>query len=307
MFKINFSDRINAHISKYFPYKVDLTNHPHQNLWNRIPNELLMIIFSELNLASLGVCSRVCKRWRLILTEPNIWKPAIYREIAIGKDVWIKHFGPDAIDAEDCQNEFSSLPDDIVNIIKRSCQRMSRKVHAIRLMRVFKTIKGETFTTQYFLSMTLGNFTCRIPRNFQNCLPIKGHQIEKTCWFLFAKGFLEETDNRNIKDQEALVVKFAKETETPYEIPKGLIACLCFFSEFLKFQNHGAFKGIVTRCQEVDGRWGHLVVGFNAYKELLITCYSNGSLKRLGVLPVANLEVMKKKLEPKVTQISDLD
>ncbi len=84
-----------------------------------LPDELVLEVFSHLNLATLGTICCVSKEWKRLASEPILWKIAIYREIAFGNDKWAQCFGKDIVKDEDSKEEFSSLPLDIVEDYKR--------------------------------------------------------------------------------------------------------------------------------------------------------------------------------------------
>ena len=53
-----------------------------------LPVELVLKVFSYLNLATLGSICCVSKQWKQLANDPKLWKVAIYREIAFGNDKW---------------------------------------------------------------------------------------------------------------------------------------------------------------------------------------------------------------------------
>ena len=107
-----------------------------------LPVELLLEIFSYLNLAVLGVSCRVSKEQKQLAREPILWKRAVYQEIAFSHKKWELCFGKEIVKDEDSEEEFSSLPSDIAEILKSPCPAFPGKkvIESHMLVRIPKTI-----------------------------------------------------------------------------------------------------------------------------------------------------------------------
>ncbi len=96
-----------------------------QDLIKLIPDELVLEVFSHLNLATLSTICCVSKQWKQLAKKPIVWKIAIYNEIAFGNSKWAKYFGKDVIKNEDIKEEFSSLP---VDAFIEDCKKFKKPI-----------------------------------------------------------------------------------------------------------------------------------------------------------------------------------
>src|ERR1700730_1343622 len=86
-----------------------------------IPEELVLQIFSHLNLASLGASCQVRREWNRIAKDPYVWKMVVCGDVAFSSKKWAQYTGNEIIKGEDISEEFSSLPENIVEILKSPC------------------------------------------------------------------------------------------------------------------------------------------------------------------------------------------
>jgi hypothetical protein len=73
-------------------------------------DELMVDIFSRLDISSLVASRQVCRNWNRIAGDASLWKNFIYREIAFSNSDWARCFGPEVVAHEDCTEEWASLP-----------------------------------------------------------------------------------------------------------------------------------------------------------------------------------------------------
>lgn len=242
---------------------------------NILPQELVLEIFSHLNLATLGTICRVSKTWKLLASEPRLWKMAIYKEIAFGNDKWAQCFGADIVKNEDNSEEFSSLPsDDFIADCKKFKKIFPKKnvKDSLMLVRLPKTLNGGLtlkslgeLAKKYF-SATDAGYRSVHPDIIQE----QGDKsIDKSQWVLMTKNILPGSGNKSYSEQETIVHDLAKISLTGYEVPKTLEAATCIFSQYFgsNIRLFGNDPCTFTRCQED-------IQGF----QLVLGAFSQGSL-----------------------------
>src|SRR3984957_19121861 len=115
---------------------------------NVLPNELILEIFSLLNVVTLEKSCEVSKTWKELANDPIVCKKLVYREIAFSNENWVLCFGKDIVKDEDKKEEFSSLPGNILEILKSPCPIFSGKkvIDTHMLVRIPKTINSQLLT-----------------------------------------------------------------------------------------------------------------------------------------------------------------
>jgi hypothetical protein len=226
---------------------------------NFLSEELILKIFSHLDLASLGAVSRVNKEWQTIANEPHLWKRAIYKEIACTSETLAKCCGEKVIEGEDQQEEWHSLPRNIAEILKGPCPVFPKKrvIDTHILVHIPKTINGEPLTLnslgllakKYFPETEKGYLgSCRVTLNEFGDKP-----IDESRWVLMTKKFIPKSRNRFYVTQKALIAAIADKASVPYEVPRVLEASFCMLVHYFKCKERllSYFPWIFTVCQEV--------------------------------------------------------
>src|SRR5208283_48237 len=95
---------------------------------NTLTDDCLLEIFSQLNLDLVSRASlcRVSHRWKRVASNPVLLKQVVYQTIAFRNADWAQ-CEKDIVKDEDDKKEFLSLPNDIYEIIKRTCQALPGK------------------------------------------------------------------------------------------------------------------------------------------------------------------------------------
>lgn len=60
-----------------------------------VPDEIMELIFSHLNITNLSVISLVNKKWNEIVVLSGLWRIQIYKELSFGNRQWVHHLGED--------------------------------------------------------------------------------------------------------------------------------------------------------------------------------------------------------------------
>lgn len=221
------------------------------------PDELVLNVFSHLNLAALGTICCVCKAWKRLANEPNLWKIAVYRELAFGNDKWAQCFGPDVVKNEDKREEFSSLPlaDFIADCKKFTSIFTKRKAKDnLMLVRLPKTLNGKlTLKSLGELAKSFWNSESGyrfIPPAIVQQLGDKS--IDKSYWVLMTKDVLPGSRAKTYFEQQKMVADLAEKSLISYEMPETLESAACILSQYFD-SNIGVFSDnpwTYTRCKD---------------------------------------------------------
>ncbi|HRD55492.1 MAG TPA: F-box protein [Parachlamydiaceae bacterium] len=225
-------------------------------------DELVFLVFSHLNLATLGTICCVSKAWKRLANDPILWKIAIYREIAFGNDKWVQCFGTDVIKDEDNKEELFSLPsDDFIADCKKFKNTLPERnaKDSLMLVRLPKTLNGGLtlkslgeLAKKYFLKNDSGYRFI-----WTNIIQELGDKsIDKSHWVLMTKDVLPESKNKSYDEQQKIVADLAEKSLISYEVPKTLESITCILSQYFgsKIRLFSDSSYIYTRCQEnVEG------------------------------------------------------
>jgi hypothetical protein len=232
------------------------------------------IIFRNLSLPALGICSRVCKVWREI-AEKQI--NTFSHEKAFGPKEWFIHFGTHL-------RNVPRLPPQVAEILFSSCPFWpSRKVHETHLLvLVPETVGGQPLTlkilgelvkkplqgpsTQYS-HFHLGQYTDPV--------------APSSHWVLMTRDVIEGSRSKSYPDQQTLL---SQKGHDVYVVPNILDATVCIFMEHIRSGTqldgdslwtcickyvqsatrlYGDSPWTYTRCQEkYDTDWQLVVGGF---------------------------------------------
>ena len=240
-----------------------------------LPDELVLKIFSYLNLATLGTIYCVSKAWKQlanepIVNEPNLWKTAIYREIAFGNDKWAQCFGADVIKDEDSKEEFSSLPwsDFIADCKKFKSMFPERNAKdSLMLVRLPKTLNGGLtlkslgeLAKKYFSNSDTGyNFI--FPAIIQK---LGDQSIAKSHWVIMTKDVLPESRNKSYEEQKKIINELAEESLVNYQVAEILESATCILSQYFgsKIRLFSNEPWTYTHCKETIQNHQTVVGGF---------------------------------------------
>jgi len=251
-------------------YSCENVNETKQDPIERLPNELVLKVFSHLNLATLGTICCVSKAWKRLANEPILWKSAIYREIAFGNDQWAQCFGTDVVKNEDNREEFSSLPsDDFIADCKKFKSIFPERNAKDRLMlvRLPKTLNG---------GLTLKSLGELAKKDFSatdtgyrfispSIIQEQGDKsIDKSQWVLMTKDILPGSRDKSYVEQQKIVAELAEKSLISYEVPETLESAACILSQYFG-SNIRLFSDnpcTYTRCKDKVQCFQTIVGGF---------------------------------------------
>jgi hypothetical protein len=256
---------------QYKNYVTMIENFDKKDPLSVLPDELILKIFSYLNLSTLGKLCCVSKEWKRLASDDILWKKAIYKERAFGNDKWAQHFGEKVVENEDNIEEFSSLP---LHDYIADCQKLKsifpdkNTKNNLMLVRLPKTLNGEfniIKTQKLSVQKKISIRSDRLPEELNNM------SIDKSYWIQMTNFLLPNSKNQDYQEQEKMVAHLAHQFLVGYEIPKTLEAATCMLSIQCIEQNLIFTKttNIYTRCIEKNDR-GHYIVGLGYGQELSI-------------------------------------
>ena len=244
------------------------------------PHELIYEIFTHFNLATLGTVCCVNNAWQQLGNKPNLWKIAIYKEIAFGNDKWAQCFGSDIVKDEVSGEDFDSLPfRDFISDVQKFKRIFPEKnaKDILMLVRLPKTLNG---------GLTLKNLGQLAKKYFPNSnegyayiwediIKEKGDNlIDKSRWVLMTKDVLPGSRNKSFDDQQKLVADLAKKFLVNYQVPELLESTACILSQYFSSYKRlfNDIPSTYTRC--MDNIQGYrLVVGGFSPNGLDIVCH----------------------------------
>ena len=262
-------------------YSCENVNETKQDPIEIFPDELVLKVFSHLNLATLGTICCVSKQWKRLANDPILWKTAIYREIAFGNDKWAQCFGADVVKDEDNREEFSSLP---LNDFIADCKKFKsifperNAKDSLMLVRLPKTLNGGLtlkslgeLAKKYFSASDTGyRFILAAIIQEQG-----DKSIDKSQWVLMTKDVLPGSRNKSYGEQQKIVADLAEKSLISYEVPEILESATCILSQYFG-SNIRLFSDspwTYTRCQEnIQGY--QVVVGGFAPAGLCVSSYN---------------------------------
>ena len=116
----------------------------------QLSKDLILKIFSQLNILELGTACCICSQWNLLANELSVWKNVIGRTIASEHKIWTQYFFSEHVKSEDNDKEPSYLLSDAFIMDCKKCitqfTKKFGKDHLI-LVRPPKTLRGRLTLT----------------------------------------------------------------------------------------------------------------------------------------------------------------
>jgi F-box-like len=246
---------------------------------NKFPNELVLKIFSYLNLSALCTACYVSKTWSCLICEHEVWKGVIYRELAFSTTQWAEYFGKEYVEKEDSQEEFLSLPSNIVEEYKKFQKAFPQKKAKkdLHLIRIPKTLNKE-LTLRNLIDLAEQHLSNEY-MNYQNipgdiCTLFENHSIDQSYWLLIIKDVSPQIFMTDYSKQKKIIDNLVKNNLINYEIPKTLEAVTYFITQHRLYKKKKELFGIdllknslayCIRCQESILNY-HIIVGSHTNK-----------------------------------------
>lgn len=206
--------------------------------------EVVVHIFSYLNLHELGASKSVSEKWSDLASTSILWQSAIYNEIAFSSMNWAE-WDADLVKDVDMGKEMLSLPKNIAEELRRSAftGKSIRETHVLVRMPKGLTLNKLVGLANKIFKNNLNNST--IPAELGD------RSADESVWLLMTKGVLTVSSGKSYIEQMDIVAEFAKTTGVPYRIPLALEAATCMLADYFRGE-YPLLRRTYTRCQEND-------------------------------------------------------
>ncbi len=232
--------------------------HEIQGPINLIPNELIVEIFLNLNLTTIGRVCCTIKNWKKLAYESDVWKTAIYREVAFTNAKWAEQLGENAPKGENDEEEFSSLPWREFLKDRQKFESIFPEKKPNQILMLVRISKN--FNLQFFKDLLKDRTDIWDP------IAKKVMPLDKSCWILMTMSNLPEGTYRKGMTQEEIDAKLALSLISGYEIVGALESYACILSKFADSNLRlFMYNKECTRCKEVV--YNKVVVGFSFYDD----------------------------------------
>jgi hypothetical protein len=245
------------------------------SIFSALPTDVIgNIIFCNLSLPALGICSLVCKVWRDIV-EKQI--NTFSHEKAFGPKEWFIHFGTHL-------KNVPRLPPDIAEILSSDCPFwLGKKVHETHLLiLVPQTINGQPLTLETLGALVKKPLTG--PATKYSTFDL-GEYADPAAppshWVLMTRDVIEGSRSKSYLDQQTLL---SQKGHGVYVVPTILAAIVCIFMEYARSGTrlYSDSPWTYTRCQEKHNANWQLGVGGFAPGGLYVYGHGGGD-ESLGV------------------------
>lgn len=207
-----------------------------QDPLERLPDELVLKIFSYLDFNTLGRICLVSKKWKQIASDETLWKKVEVYDKAVSNKKWAQWFGESVVKGENLEEEWKSLPWNIAGILEGRCpvfpDKRVKDTHM--LVRLPKTLNGKLtlkslgeLAKQHFPANNTGYrfVTTGVAEMVDDSIP-------KSQWVLMTTDILPESIDKTYKEQNKIIADLAKKSLISYEIPGRLEAVACILSKY---------------------------------------------------------------------------
>jgi len=252
-----------------------------------IPEELILQIFfhlnplqiklipsKKLNMTIFLTISCVSKEWQRIATqfmnkEIGVMKEAVYQNIAFGSEKWAQCFAQGVAEGDSIKEELLSLPDNIMGILKSSCQVFPKEriMDSHLLVRIPKMINGKPFNLNTLRELANNYFSENLG---SLCIDdsvvheIGNKSVEKSYWVLMTKKMFTDNITQGISKHKTLVTvvaNLAKKTLVPYELPSTLEVVACIFAQYISSKTPLFDSLFFTHCSDTVNEGNPVMVG----------------------------------------------
>jgi len=247
--------------------------------FNTLPNEIVLRIFSHLEVSSLARCLRVNKIWQVLANDQRLWE-SLYVPHIFGEKEWIKYFG---------FVKASPIPRSIYPILESDCPfwkgKKVKETHICFL--IPESVNNQTFTLkklEKLVKLPKQGYPTKYKHIWKDIFKNYGSlSPSQSYWVLMTKDILDESKNKTYQSQQILVESISKKTKTNYQIPYLLEVVTGLFITYVRFKIClPSLSSTFTRCQEDISSYHLAAGGFN--ENGLSVVYNDAAYKDFGVI-----------------------
>lgn len=199
-----------------------------------LPDELMIRIFSLLDLNEINGCSLVCKKWRKISTDKILLNQALIGKIALQNSPLADFF------RFNLQEAISSLPQNILDILKSPCPILRGKfIFQTHILAWIPTTIQDEPTTINKLGTLIQS---RFPDHDRGYISVRDVVLSiigdrpldgSSRWVLMSKSSLEGSILKGEDELQAMVDSLSQDSKATYRIPSTLEALIAIFTNYL--------------------------------------------------------------------------
>lgn len=242
-------------------------------------SELVLEIFSHLNLACLGKVCQVNNKWKRLASEPNLWKITIYRDLAFGNDKWAKHFGVESVKDEECGKDLSSFP---WKEYIADCKKFKRLFPKIKALEDIVPVWLPLTLNGQLDSKMLGDL---IQEKLMNKMWIgypdpkepEVETINQSHWAFITTASMRKPRDEDISNDKLELVRLNREGITDYEVSGTLESVVCNVIQCFRstFFSVSSFLEYEYNRWSFTSRRGFHIKENGIYCSKNYTCYYN--------------------------------
>lgn len=193
---------------------------------------------SYLDLSTIAKVSMVSKSLNLLTQQEDLWKIAIYLDLAFSTKKWAQIFGYESVQNEKIDEDWLSLPVNKVIHAWKNIHKLFPGVNckeSLRLVWLPKTFNG---------GLTLNSF-CRFTEKYFSGISSKIHPyfssdvisslgestIEKSHWVLMSSYTIPGSENESRDEHEKRISALPQEQLMDFQIPGLIEVTVCFFAQ----------------------------------------------------------------------------
>ncbi len=213
--------------------------------------DVMLIIFSRLDITGVGRCAKVCRQWNEITKHDSIWKPRALKN-ALGKRVWDNNIG--TVEGEPrLKIDGRELSwKEVCQILKAPCRFAPGRVEQNQtLLLIPKTINCQQFTINYFKTLLkkASKPTCFNFISPEIAAQIENIPIEESYLVLVTNTIVEGT--RGLPPQ-ALRDLIDKRGEGQYRLPRAIEHIAFIILEYEDGRECGYGRNPMTFSRSID-------------------------------------------------------
>ena len=249
-----------------------------------LPDDMIKLVLSKLDLHSLARSSGVCRQWRTLAHTPELMEDILRRtpQISIfGEEEWRRHFDlPDGI-------SFGDAPSFNAEVLHRLARHAALPIEDDAGITLLTLPEGLTFNKLVELAgAPRQGEAAKFQYIWDDFQTAYGDEVvTKTYRIAITNNVLEESRRKSVAEQKALVGRFV--TRMPKTLEAATLCIVTFISAYPK-QPFGDEPWTYTRCEENINGYQMLVGGFSP-AGLRVDCITYFGNARNGVGAVSEV------------------
>ncbi len=205
-----------------------------------LPQDVLKLIFAELNFKKLVSISLVCREWNQLANDPLLQKEIAWK-LGFTPLHWNKFCGEGTVVDEEIEKAYQLLPNDIGEILKKPCPAFEGKrlLETHLLIWIPENICGEALSHSSFKKLLEQN--PEFPKYCEGFVYEEDFIVQpsisrlvKSRFVLISNNILPNSQKKDYTFQKKIVKSFNINNESGWRVPKLIETLVCIFAEYLR-------------------------------------------------------------------------